>query len=387
MRLLTVAGELSGDAHGGALLTGLRRHLPDLKPFGIGGPRMLEAGLDPLYPLSALEVHGLLEILSHLPRLYRVLGRLERELERNLPDAVLLIDYPGFNLKLARAAKRRGVPVYYYCSPQIWAWRGGRIRTIARVVDLMLVLFPFEAPLYHRAGVQAAFLGHPLVGVKAREEAVSALRERLDVPAGLPVVAVMPGSRASELQRNLGVMLGAIRLIEQSGFRARYVIPIAPSLRAADVRRTVQASGVDAVALEDAYLPLLQIAKLAIVATGTATLQTAMAGIPFLAVYRVSPLSYFIAKRFAYLSHMAIVNILAGREIVPELLQNDFTPERVREVFLAIARDPARQQRMKDDLAQASAQLGEPGAYERAADLLAARLRGQTSPAAHPSST
>jgi lipid-A-disaccharide synthase len=376
MKLLAVAGEQSGDAHGGALLSALRTHLPTLEVAGIGGPRMLAAGLCPLFPFGALQVHGLLEVVAHLPRLYRILWALERELDAWRPDALLLIDYPGFNLKLARAAKRRGIPVYHYCSPQVWAWRGGRVRTIARVVDFIFVLFPFEAALYERVGLPVAFLGHPLVGVRADDAAAEALRGQVAAPPGVPIVALMPGSRPSELRRHLDVLLAAVARIEATGYRARWVLPVAPSLERAEVEARVRAAGVDVRVVEDAFLPLLRVAELAIVASGTATLQTAMAGVPFLVVYRVAPLSFFLLKRFAYLSHISIVNILAGREIAPELLQGDFTPERVSAAFLALAGDPTRQAAMKRALADATARLGEPGAYERAAALLAERLRG-----------
>lgn len=386
MRLLAVAGELSGDVHGGNLLAGLRTRLPGLRVSGIGGPRMAAAGLESMFPLSSLMVHGLLEVLGHLPRLYRILWALERTLDSDPPDALLLIDYPGFNLKLARAAKRRGIPVYYYCSPQIWAWRGGRLRTIAEVVDLMIVLFPFEARLYEEAGVETAFLGHPLVGIEAPRAEVEALESRLGVEDGDlkkgdvkkrgPLVALMPGSRPSELRRHLGVLLEAARQIEEGGFRCRFVIPAAPSLDPAEVDALVRASGARVTVATDAFLPLLQLADLAVVASGTATLQTAMAGVPFLVVYRVAALTFWIARRFSYLRHISIVNILAGREIVPELLQGDFTPEKVRGALLELAGDQGRQQQMKEALASVTGQLGEPGAYERAADLLAGKLKG-----------
>ncbi len=375
MKLFAVAGELSGDAHGGALLRHLRRELPALRVTGVGGPRMIEAGLRPLHPLSALQVHGLLEVVAHLPRLYCLLWQLEEELATDPPDALLLIDYPGFNLKLARAAKRRGLPVYYYCSPQVWAWRRGRLRTIARVVDLIVVLFPFEAELYREAGVDAAFVGHPLVGHRADEAAVAGLRERIAAPPDTPVVALLPGSRPSELRRHLPVLLEAVQRIEAAGYRAHYAIPVAPSLDTAAVQREADAAGVPVTALDDAFLPLLQLAELAVVASGTATLQAAMAGVPFLVIYRVAPLSYWIARRVAYLPHISMVNILAGREVVPELLQRRCNPAAIAEAFLALARDPGRQAAMRQELAAVSAQLGEPGAYRRAAALLAGRLR------------
>ena len=376
MKLLTVAGELSGDTHGGALLAALHQRLPNLEVTGIGGPAMLEAGLRPLHPLAALQVHGLLEVISHLPRLYRILWDVERRLDENRPDALLLIDYPGFNLKLAQAAKRRSIPVYYYSRPQMWAWRGRRIHTIAKAVELMIVLFPFEQAIYRSAGVEAHFLGHPLVGVRAGPDAVARLKQQVAAPEGVPIVALMPGSRPSELRRHMKVLLEAMKLCERQGFRGRYVIPVAPSLALEEVQKEVEASGLPAQALEDAFLPLLGAADFAVTASGTATLQTALAGIPFVVIYRMSPLTYFLAKRMAYLTHISIVNILAKKEVAPELLQHDFTPETVRDAFLALASDPQRVAAMKAELRAVAGQLGQPGAYGRAADLLAERLRG-----------
>jgi lipid-A-disaccharide synthase len=384
MKLLMVAGELSGDAHGGALLTELRRRLPALEAYGIGGPRMLAAGLRALHALADLQVHGLLEVVRHLPRLYRILWEVEASLDAERPDALLLIDYPGFNLKVAAAARKRGIPVHYFSSPQVWAWRGGRLRTIARVVDTMIVLFPFEVPLYQRAGVAVEFHGHPLVGVGAADAEVADLRARLHLEAGVPVVAVMPGSRPSEVRRILPALLEGIRQIEQAGYRARYVLPLAPNLDAGLVRGLVAASGAPVEVAEGAFLPLLRVAELGLVASGTATLQMAMAGVPFVTVYKVSPLSFFIARRFAYVRHFAIVNILAGHEVVPELLQGDLTPGRVRETFLALAQDAPRRRRMREELLRVTAALGTPGAYERAAAALAGRLTAAGG-AAHPS--
>ncbi len=392
MKLLMVAGELSGDTHGGALLEGLSRRLPGLEAFGIGGPRMAAAGQRQVYALDALQVHGLLEVLAHLPRLYRVLWHLEALLETERPQALLLIDYPGFNLKLAAAARARGIPVLYYSSPQVWAWRGGRMRTIAQVVSRMFVLFPFEVPLYERAGVPVQFLGHPLVGVRAGAGEVAALKERLaawpaaqagpSAPgapgrqrAGLPIVAVMPGSRPSELERNLPPLLEGLRLAAQAGYAAHYVLPVAPSLRAQDVQAVVDRFQVPVQVVEGAFLPLLQVAELALVSSGTATLQVAMAGIPFLVVYRVAPLSYWLARRFAYVRHFSIVNILAEREVVPELIQERFTPQAVADTLLALARDTERQRLMRAALAEVTARLGEPGAYARAAEAIARLLQ------------
>jgi lipid-A-disaccharide synthase len=375
MRLLAVAGEYSGDTHGGALLRGLAQHLPGLEVSGIGGPAMTAAGLTPLYPFSALQVHGLVEVLRHLPRLYRLLWSLERRLREHAPDALLLIDYPGFNLKLARAAKRLGIPVLFYSSPQVWAWRRGRIAQIAAAVDKLFVLFPFEVPLYEAAGVDVEFHGHPLVERQADAAAVAAVRAALPPDDGIPLIALMPGSRGSELRRNLPGILAGVALAQAQGLRARYVLPLAEGLDQAAAEAMIARSGLAATLLPGAFLPVLQLADLAVVASGTATLQVAMAGIPFIVVYRVSPLTYALARRMAYVQHLSIVNIMAGREIVPELVQEAFTPQRLGRTLLALAGDPARQAQMREALADTTGRLGAPGAYERTAAAMAAYLR------------
>jgi lipid-A-disaccharide synthase len=375
MKLMMVAGELSGDTHGGSLLQHLKASIPGLEAYGVGGRRMMEAGLRSLLPIADLQARGLVEVLAKIPRHFSHLRLLENHLDRERPDAVLLIDYPGFNLRVAKAAKARGLPVIYYSGPQLWAWRGGRMRKIVRVVDKMIVLFPFEVPLYRDAGVDAVFLGHPLVGVKASAEEVAALREQAALEPGLPVVGIMPGSRPSELLRNLPPVLEGLRLIAQAGYRANYVLPVAATLDRRRVEALVDESGVSVRVCSDAFLPLLAVADLAIVASGTATLQVAMAGIPFMVVYRLSPLSYHIIRRFLYIRHASIVNILAQREIAPEILQRNLNPDNIRNVFLAIARDAAHQQWMRQALAEVTATLGEPGAYQRAATVIADYLR------------
>jgi lipid-A-disaccharide synthase len=374
MKLMIVSGEISGDTHGGAILQHLNKLIPGLEVIGIGGPKMEAEGLNSVIPLDDLQARGLVEVLRQLPGHFKFLRRMARMLDEERPDAVLLIDYPGFNLKMAKAAKQRGLPVLYYSGPQLWAWRGGRMRAVQRWVDKIIVIFPFEEPLYKKAGVDAVFLGHPLVEDKAAPEEVAHLKARLELDPGLPVVGIIPGSRPTELERNLPTVLEGLRLIEQAGFRANYVLPLASTLDESRVKALIAQSGLKVQALQNAFLPLLKIAQLAIVASGTATMQVGMAGIPFIVVYRVSYVTYRIAKWFLYVKDIAIVNILAGRRIVPELLQKKFTPEALRDEFLALANDEQRLTEMRRALAEITLNLGEPGAYRRAAEVIAAHL-------------
>ncbi|MDH4224484.1 MAG: lipid-A-disaccharide synthase [Deltaproteobacteria bacterium] len=374
MEILAIAGEPSGDTHGGALIQGLKSRMPNLVVRGVGGPQMVAAGLDPLIPFSSLQVHGLVEVLRHLPRLYRILWAIEKQLDTLKPDAVLLIDYPGFNLKVARAAKARGIPVFFYSSPQIWAWRGGRIRTIAKTVDWMIVLFPFEVEIYQKAGVKAVFLGHPLVGAGADASQISALKSRLGLTSDKPVVGLLPGSRTSELNRHLDILLAAVARLEAQGMDAHVVLPLAAGLEATLVEQRIKAAGVGVKVAPGGFFPLLAVADLAIVASGTATLQVGLAAIPFVVIYRVSPLTFWLARRLVHIRHVSMVNILAGREIVPELLQHDFTPQKVADAFLALAQNPAAQKTMRQALERVAQSLGTPGAYGRAAEFIAQKL-------------
>ncbi|MDH4121464.1 MAG: lipid-A-disaccharide synthase [Deltaproteobacteria bacterium] len=371
MKLLAIAGEPSGDQHGGALLAGLYSRIPGLQVSGIGGPRMTAQGLSPLHSFQSLQVHGLVEVLRHLPRLYRILWDLERRMDEDRPDALLTIDYPGFNLKLAQAAAKRSIPVIHYSSPQVWAWRSGRIQTIARSVSKLIVLFPFEEDLYRKSGVNAEFVGHPLVGQEAPPEKVSQLLAGLKGSPSLPLVALMPGSRASELERHLAPLLGAVKEMGQRGFQARWVMPLAPGLNRTRVEEQIRQAGVIVQVLEGGFLPLLKLAQLALVASGTAALQTALAGIPMVVFYKLSPLTYQIARRVVKLPHVSMVNILAGREIVPERLQQAVNPLTLADTFLALAQSPTAQAAMKKNLAQVTTVLGKPGAYDRGAEAIA----------------
>lgn len=376
--LLAVAGEASGDAHGGFLLQALKQRLAELSVCGVGGPAMQRAGLRPLYPLSALEVIGLWEVLWQWPRLRQVLQGLIQHLERDPPCALLLVDYPGFNLRLAQAARERGIPVFLYGAPQVWAWRGKRIHTVARVVDALAVLFPFEEALFRRAGVNARFFGHPLVeapGTSSVAPAASAWATEWDSASG-PLVALMPGSRPGELRQHLLVLLETVHCARAKGFAARYAIPVAPTLSAAEIRKAVYQQGLQGqvAVLEHAFHPLLQAAKLALVASGTATLQCALAGLPMLVFYRVNPLTYALARHLAYQPYISMVNILAAREVVPEYIQTDCTAERLSTALIDLARDPLRMQAMRKAFASVTAGLGSPGAYARAADWFVEQL-------------
>ena len=366
---MLVAGEASGDTHGAALIAGLQAQHPEADLFGVGGPKMFRAGLRLYATLDDLQVHGLVEVMRHLPRLYGLLNTFKEALEQECPDALVCIDYPGFNLKLAAHAQTLGIPVVFFNSPQIWAWRKRRLQKIRKVVDHMLVLFPFEETIYQEAGVGVTWVGHPLVDEAGAAEDGSCLREELGL-AKTPVLTLAPGSRPSELSRHLPVLQATLPLLRSHVPGLQVLLPIADTLDAEGIRSTLRDAVVPIHLLHGRFSEAIRACDAAIVASGTASLQTALALTPNVLIYRVAPLTYWLARKLAQVQHMGMANVLAQREIIPELLQDDCTPTRIAAAITPLLCDPEVRSRMVADLEPIRQQLGEPGAYVRAVQAL-----------------
>ena len=366
---MLVAGEASGDTHGAALIAGLQAQHPEADLFGVGGPKMFRAGLRLYATLDDLQVHGLVEVMRHLPRLYGLLNTFKEALEQECPDALVCIDYPGFNLKLAAHAQTLGIPVVFFNSPQIWAWRKRRLQKIRKVVDHMLVLFPFEETIYQEAGVGVTWVGHPLVDEAGAAEDGSCLREELGL-AKTPVLTLAPGSRPSELSRHLPVLQATLPLLRSHVPGLQVLLPIADTLDAEGIRSTLRDAAVPIHLLHGRFSEAIRACDAAIVASGTASLQTALALAPNVLIYRVAPLTYWLARKLAQVQHMGMANVLAQREIIPELLQDDCTPTRIAAAITPLLCDPEVRSRMVADLEPIRQQLGEPGAYVRAVQAL-----------------
>jgi len=367
---MLVAGEASGDVHGSALLKELKALVPHLETFGIGGRGMLEQGLRPYFMLDTMQSHGITELALHLPRLFRTLWLMQEALEAERPDALILIDYPGFNLKLGAHAKKLGIPVIFFSSPQVWVWRSGRIRKIKNTVDLMLVLFPFESKIYENAGVQVRWVGHPLLDQDPSPAELENFREECGLNGSQTVLTLAPGSRPSEILSHLPVMLQSLELIEKEIHPLKVLIPVAETVDLEQIKNIISQSPVDITLLENQFPCSVGLSDLAIVASGTASLQTGLALTPFIIIYQVSSLTYWIARRLARVQHIGMVNILAGNEIVPELLQADFNPNRLAKEAILLLKDQERRATMIGQLKDIRSQLGEPGAYHRAAQIL-----------------
>jgi lipid-A-disaccharide synthase len=365
-RLLISCGEPSGDLYGAELVRHLRAQVPGLETVGLGGDRLNDQGTRLLAHVRDLAVVGIVEVLSHLGRLRRIFRSVLDEVDRSPPDVAVLVDYPDFNMRLARELHRRGIPVLYYVSPQVWAWRKGRVHALRETVDRMLVIFPFEEELYRQAGVPVTFVGHPLVDLaRPAPDRAAFLREQ-GLDPHRPVVAVLPGSRRKEIGLNLPPLVGAIDRLRAERGDLQFLLAVAPSIDPAAVQAVLGGRPVAMVA--GRTHSVLGACTAALVASGTATVEAALLDAPMVVVYRLSQLTYHLGRRLVNVPHFAMVNLIAGRRVVPELIQHEFTPERVaREALVLLDPEAPAVRMMRAGLADVRARLGGPGASERAA--------------------
>ncbi len=366
-RILVVAGEASADLHGANLVNAVRRVDPNVVFQGIGGARMSRAGVDILVPSSEMAVVGLTEVIPRLARIRAAARLIKHLLHSSPPDLLVLLDYPEFNLHVAKTAKRCGVPVLYYISPQIWAWRRGRIRKIARRVDRMAVILPFEEVLYRRTGMPVTFVGHPLLDAVSQGTARDEARSRLGVEGKAPLLGVLPGSRNEEVDNLLPAMLQAAVLLRGVWPELQVVLPVASTVSPGRIEAYVRKSSLKVILWRDDMHQALPGCDAALVASGTATLETAIHKIPMVIAYRVSPLSYRVGKIVIRVPFIGLVNLVAGEEVAPELIQDEVTPARLaQEAARLLVVGPHRENVIKA-LGRVKGLMGAPGASERTA--------------------
>jgi len=366
-------GEASGDLYAAALARELRACAPGTEIFGFGGARLAAAGGELIGDYARFAVTGLSEALSVVPRSLRMIGRLGAAAATRRPDVFVAIDFPDFNFRLLPKIHALGIPIVYYISPQIWAWRAGRIDVLRRYVTKMLVIFPFEPAIYERARVPVEFVGHPLVDLARPSEPREAWLGRIGLDPARPVVALLPGSRPNEVGRLAPVLADTVPLVAARVPGVQFVVARAPALDDGMFARLVGRPDVRIVAGEtDAVLAA---ADAVVTASGTATVQTALHGPPMVIVYRLSGLDYTMGRLFVKLPHYGMVNLIAGREVVPELIQDACTPARIADEVVPLLVDEARAARVRADLAEVRAQFGGPGASRRAAEAVIAAAR------------
>jgi len=370
LRVLLVAGEPSGDLHGAALVRALRRRVPELDVSGIGGECLRAAGMRILIDTASVTTMGLVETFGTLGRLLRAYRTLVRFLDTQRPQLVILIDYPEFNLLLARQAKRRGIPVFYFIAPQVWAWRAGRVRKIARRVDKMAVVLPFEPALYNNGRNLAEFIGHPLLDVVHPTRPREATFAAYGLDPSRPLLALLPGSRKKELRYLVRPLTEAAEMLASDGWQP--VICLGPGLGQTDLVAGLEGKPLTIPFVQSDTYNVVAAADAAVVASGTATLETALLGCPMVIVYRVSPLTYWLARRLVRVDWIGMPNIIMNRLVFPELIQEAVTADAIVREVRGLA---ARRGEVGGALAGLRERLGAPGAAERAA-ALAAELAG-----------
>ena len=383
VQILISAGEASSEMYGAQLIEALRARDPKISFFGAGGERMRAAGCDIVVDAKDLAVVGITEIVSHLPKILGLYKKLIRAADERHPDLAVVIDSPAFNWRVARQMRKRGIPVVYYVCPQFWAWRQGRVKLLRKYVNKALVIFPFEEKFYRDRGVDATFVGHPLADLPMPEVTRAEYAEQHGLDPAKPWITLMPGSRRKEVRMNLETIVDASLLL---GGQYEYLLPIAPTLDREFLSREMIGTSDDSsprtelpnIHLVPDALPPLRHSRAAIVASGTATVEAAIMGTPFVMVYRVSPLTYALGKPRVKVAHYAMVNLIAGEEVVPELVQAKFTAANILGELNKIIPDGEPRTRMIDGLAGVKAKLkqGNDGEHpsEKAADIILTML-------------
>lgn len=366
-QVVICAGESSGDALGAGLVKELSALEPGLRYSGMGGTRMREAGVDTLVDVSELAVVGLADVVLNYPRLRRLFGRMREHLETARPDLLILVDYVEFNLRLAAHARGLGIRVLFYVSPQVWAWRSGRIRRIKRCVDAMAVLFPFETELYASAGIPVRYVGNPLVD--RVQPPAQPLRNRLGLPVDTVIIGMLPGSRSGELKRHWPMLVATARRLHAARPDLQFVVALAPGVESGHLAELAAFEGlpIHFVTGDTDTHALMADAALLLIASGTATLEAGLLRAPMLVFYRMGVLSHAVFSRLVRLNHIALVNIVAGEGVVPEYLQRDATPQRLAQDATRLLDHPERLDAMRERLGRVRERLGDGGADRRAA--------------------
>lgn len=360
-KVLISAGEASGDLYAAGLVDALRRRNPNLEFFGCAGQRMQRAGVRAVVDAASIAVVGLVEVLTHIPRVYREYRKLLRAAEKERPDIAILTDSPDFHLRLARRLKALNVPVIYLVAPQVWAWRKGRLPAMRRAIDQLLCIFPFEPEFFAPHGIDARYIGHPLTRLVKPSAGREELTRRFGVPDGVPLVALLPGSRKGEIERHLPVLVKAVRLIQRTGQRLvpRFILAVpSQDVLSENFRERISEASIQVV--EGQTWDVLACAELALAASGTVTIEATLLGTPLVAFYRVNKLSWLMGKLLVNVPFYSMVNLVAGRRIVPELIQNDMTPARLADEAIALLGDDRARDAMRGELRLVAQKLAGP---------------------------
>ena len=370
-----VAGEASGDLHGAQLMEAVRQIDPEVQFFGVGGDNLARTGMKLLYHCQALSVVGVTEVLFKLPSILKALREVRESLDREKPRLIILIDFPDFNLQVAKIGNQKGIPVLYYISPQVWAWRPKRVKLIAERVKKMVVFFPFEVPLYKAAGVDVEWVGHPLVDIVRTALPKEEAFRKFGLDPQRRTIGLLPGSRIHEVKRLLPPLLAAAGLLRKEMPDLQFVIPLAPGLSEETISLWMRNNPVPVKLIQGWTYDVMNLSELLILASGTATLEAAILRKPMIIIYKVSLLSSWVGRAMIRVKHIGLVNLVAGKGIAPELIQKDITPKRIAEEALRILRDSSLRQKMVESMREVRDRLGEPGASHRASRIVLSMLQ------------
>jgi lipid-A-disaccharide synthase len=372
-RILIVAGEVSGDLHAAGLISELKKIKPEMEFFGIGGSQMQTQGVKILYHTDQMAFLGFWEVLRHLGFIRKVRQSLLEEIGRHSCRLAILVDYPGFNLRLAKDLKQRKIPVIYYISPQVWAWGGKRIEKIKRWVEHMIVFFPFEESLYFQNKVKVTFVGHPLVELAKPALTREEFYRSLQASSEQRFIGLFPGSRHQEIEQHLSIMLKVGQILKKRRKELTFLMAVAPGINSEEIE-TMLPPDLPVRLLSNRNYEIMSYSELLLVKSGTSTVEAALCGTPFVVMYKTSPVSYLIAKRLVKVPHLAMANLLAGKRVVPEFIQNQAHPQNIASEMHNLLEDQQRYQSIKTELSEIQKKLGSGNAYQKAAEVVAEYL-------------
>jgi lipid-A-disaccharide synthase len=375
LQIFLSSGEASGDLYASELLREMQKRAPEVSAFGLGGDRSRAAGAELVVGLDEISVIGLVEVARKIPALHRAMGRLEAEARSRRPAAAVLVDFSGFHLRLAGRLKKLGIPIVYYVSPQVWAWRRGRVRKIRELVDEMLVILPFEEAFYREEGVRVRYVGHPLVDLVRSKLDRESFCRGLGLEAERPIALFLPGSRLREIELHVPVLREVVERLVGLRPELQLLVSRAPTIAPEELDRALGAARERVRIVEDGIYDALKHSAAAVVASGTATVEAALSETPMVVVYRLGRASYALGRPFVRVPHYSMVNLIAGRSLVPELIQDEMTPERILACFTPILDDARAAAEMKRGLREVGAKLGGGGASGRAAEAVLSHLR------------